>query len=552
MARREPGAVRRLALAAMTAAVALLAAGRLGDRVLGGNPGAVGWKQEAVLLVGGAALVGAVAVMPIGRDLLLPRASRWRLPAALTALAGVLVVLTTTLGLDQSLWHDEVFSVVHYTTRGPGEILTGRYVPNDHVLFNLVEWATSAVLGRSEVVFRLWSLLPALAAGAAMVWWAWTRISAWTSATLAVLIATSPIFHDLAREARGYGLTFLAGALMLVFADRAARGGRRRDFVGLGLAGVVGGFTIPQFVIGFLGQAVPLLARRDLRRPVLVTVGIAGGVLVLLYAPLLSEIVKSPGTVGGESLPWHGPLSAPAQDLLRPNVDVLVGHATDAYAISPYVPDEVIAGTLAVVGALLWWRLGERMAVALLVVPIGFVYVFLTVSRFHVHERYGSFLLFHALALAAVGIVGLVRLLPAAAPRYAAIAACVAVAAIAVDRTLVRSDTYRDEPREDFKGVAAVVRAHGATRIVTDSIRPDGLRYYLGDRNVVTLPPAWLEAMFCSRHPPPVFVEHPFRTGDGLPRPPDVRCLEERGARRITVRQRDRGGHIDVWLLPPA
>jgi Dolichyl-phosphate-mannose-protein mannosyltransferase len=518
--------------------------------VLGHSGGGFGWKSSVLLLAGaGLVVVGAARVALADEDETRhPGLERW-LPWLAIAVAGLFVLWSRLDALNQSLWHDEVFSIVNYTSKGPSEILFGDYVPNDHVLFNLLAWPTAKLLGESEVSYRLWSVVPAIAAGAVIVWWAWGALGRWTAAIVALLVAFSPVHHDLAREARGYGLGFLAGALMLVFAYRVARGGARRDFWVLGLAGVVGTFTLPQFAIAYLGQAVPLLTRRDLRVRVLVMLGAVGAVVLLLYAPVLSDIIDTSDTVSGGPLSWHAPVTGPLEHLLQPNLDLLAHRPTDAYAIVPNRPDQVIAGTLALVGAIMLWRAGSRMLLALLLVPLPFTYTVLTLGRFHVHERYGSFLLFHALLLAAVGIVGLVRAYPAGRLRYAAAGVAVLIAAITLVRAVDRSRDYHDLPRENFKRVAEIVDGHPARRILTDSARPEGLRYYLPDRDLVVLPRDQLEAAFCSSHPPRIYIEHPFRGADEPP-PPSLTCLERKGAVRIRARQRDRDQHIDVWLLP--
>jgi hypothetical protein len=468
---------------------------------------------------------------------------------------GAFVLWSRLVSLDQSLWHDEVFSVVRYTSGGPKDIVFGDYVPNNHVLLNLLSFATANVFGETEVVYRLWSVLPAIGAAIVVVRWAWRRLGLWTSATLALLVATSPIHHDLAREARGYGLAFLAGAVMLVFSYRVAAGGGRRDLAILGVAGAMGTFTVPQFIIGFVGQVIPLLVRPDLRKRVLQMLGVVGAALLVLYAPMLSDIARSPGTVSGGPLPWHGPLSAPTGHLLQPSMDVLADRDVDAYHITPNHPDRFLIGTLALIGALLLWRAGDRMLSALLVVPVLFTYSLLTAGRFHVHERYGSFLLFHALVLAAIAIVGMVRAFPARGPRYAVAGIAAATAAVALGHSLTRSRDYHEVPRENFKRVAQIVNDHRATPVVTDSTRPDGLRYYLSDRKVAALPSPWLDFLLCSPKAPPVlelptiYIEHPFR-GPNEPPPRDVSCLKRRGAAGVSVKQRDRGGKIDIWFVP--
>jgi hypothetical protein len=282
---------------------------------------------------------------------------------------------------------------------------------------------------------------------------------------------------------------------------------------------------------------------------VLVMLVAVGAVVLLLYAPVLSDIIDTTGTVSGGPLPWHSPLTGPLEHLLQPNLDLLADRPTDAYAIVTNRTDQIIAGTVAVVGAIGLWRAGSRTLLALLAVPPLFTYTVLTVGRFHVHERYGSFLLFHALLLAAAGIVALVRAFPAGLLRYAAAGVAVALAAVTFVNAVDRSRRYHDLPGENFKRVAEIVDGHPARQVLTDSTRPDGLRYYLPDRNLVVLPREQLEAAFCSSNPPPIYIEHPFR-GAGEPPPPSIACLVRKGAVRIRARQRDRDQHIDVWLLP--
>jgi 4-amino-4-deoxy-L-arabinose transferase-like glycosyltransferase len=522
----------------------LIAAGRVAGSLLGHT--GFGWKQATVVVVGTGLLVGGVAIVPVRDEDRPPARLAWAIPVAIAAMA-VLLLWSRLGGLDQGMWHDEVYSVVHYVDQGPGTILAGEYVPNDHVLFNLLSYGTIQVLGESEVTLRLWSVLPALVAACVVVWWAWRRFGPWTALVLSVLIATSPVHHDLASEARGYGLMFLAGALVLVFAYRLAAGGGPRDWVLFGVAGVLGAFTAPLFAVAFAGQGLPLLAKRELRKPTLLTLGAVAVVLLGLYAPLLGDIASSRESVGGGPLSWYSPVLGAAEYLVQPSFDLLAHRPTDAYMIVPNGADRFLAAVLAFVGALLLWRQRERMLCALLVVPVLFFYTLLTLTRFPVHERFGSFLLFHALLLVAIAIVGLVRVLPPGPPRYAATLVATAVAVTMVMRAVDRSDHYQSVPRESFKRVAEVVRERGLSATVTDSTRPDGLQYYFGEKNVTVLPSAQVQALACSATPPPVIVEHPFPAASEHPRP-KLGCLQRRGAVRVRVLQRDRGGHIDVWF----
>jgi hypothetical protein len=104
-----------------------------------------------------------------------------------------------------------------------------------------------------------------------------------------------------------------------------------------------------------------------------------------------------------------------------------------------------------------------------------------------------------------------------------------------------------EAPSEAFKEVAQVVRGAQVDRVITDSPRPQGLRYALGDRPFTVVPPAVASSLLCTERAPLVFIEHPFKAN---PPPSDTRCLARRGAVRIRLPQRgDRGTYIDVWIL---
>ena len=49
-------------------------------------------------------------------------------------------------------------------------------MPNNHVLYNLLSWVTTGAVGRFEASYRIWSVVPGVAAVALAAWWAWKRI----------------------------------------------------------------------------------------------------------------------------------------------------------------------------------------------------------------------------------------------------------------------------------------------------------------------------------------------------------------------------------------
>src|SRR5437867_13056624 len=82
-----------------------------------------------------------------------------RLPAV-AALAGLLVV-NVYRAATQSITYDEAVAYLHFTSGSLGHVFT-EYAAGNHVLFTLLSWLSSALLGVSEFSLRL----PIVAAGA--------------------------------------------------------------------------------------------------------------------------------------------------------------------------------------------------------------------------------------------------------------------------------------------------------------------------------------------------------------------------------------------------
>lgn len=540
--------LRHAGLGLAAAGVGLVVVGRLGLHPGDASRAVLTAKREALLVAGLALMVVGVAVAPLERPTDRLQTPRW-LAGAVVAGCAVFLAWALLGALEQSLWHDEAFSVLAYASGGPGDILFGDYLPNDHVLFNLLAWLTTTLFGESEIAWRTWSVAPALGAFGAVAWWTWRRLGRAVAVTAAVIVATSPVVLVLAREARGYGLGLLAGAVALICADRFARGPSGKALLGFSVAGLVGIATLPVFALAFVGQALPLMSLRVARLRVVGAVACVGVLALLLYAPLLGDVLDSTGQQFGRRLGWHGPLSAAMTDLLGPHVQLAFGSDPPPELPDPSVrADSAIAAGLAVAGLVTLARSGASMVGALLAVPVLFMYTVLTVARFSVEPRFASFLLFHVIVLAAAGVVGLIALFPTSLPRGLAIGTGVVAGLLIVVHAARLTDAVHELPRENFKRAAEIARSDGSSPILTDSTRPTGLQYYLGVDGVTPLPAKALQGWFCSRGRRFTYIEHPFRAAGEEP-PPDLSCLRRRHARMTRVLQRDRGGHIDVWVL---
>jgi hypothetical protein len=471
---------------------------------------------------------------------------------ALLGLFGLLL-WSRFAALNQSLWHDEVWTVVNYIDPGPRAVFA-HYLPNDHMLFSLLTWATVSLVGRSETAFRAWGAVPGCLAVVLLTLWLRRRDGIGAALAFALLAVTAPLLFDYSREARGYGLAFLANATLLVAAvelSRAPRsdtGGDRRGgpprwaasvFAVAGAAGIA---TLPVFVLAFLASAVPLVASSDrwLRRVALHAVLAVGVLCLAFYAPVLRDVAASSSQHFGEQLGWHAALTQPPYDLFRRELEFYGIGGSDWFV-------GVVFYAFALLGA---WRLARRcgatpmLAIAL---PLPFAYGALAAMRFFVEDRFVSFLVLNALLLVSLGAVEVAAF--AARSRLLALVAAVVVAFPIAHGLGTFCGIARNAialPREDWKAVASLVEGAGDVPVWSNSGRRQALDYYLR-RPVRIAGPQDLGRALCDDAAPLVFIDHPIR-----PIPFDAACLERSGAVRVPIAQResygDRSETTTVWI----
>jgi hypothetical protein len=463
------------------------------------------------------------------------------LVAAGFSLLGAGLLWSRFAGLNLSLWHDEIYTVQHYVRPGPHQIFFGHYVPNNHMLFSLLAWLTSSAFGGSEVVYRLWSVVPFVAGVVLVTRWL-QRLEGTLTAALYLFLATaSPLLIDWSRQARGYGLAFFAMSVMTTAACDALRAEAWLPVLALCAAGVIGTWDLPIFGAAFASVSVVLLFQRSVRWRLLPWLGVSVSLVVLWYLPVLGEVATASQQQFGDRLPWHGVVTGPIAELLRPS---LVPNGGVAHGnLAAYL----FFGPLLAVGI---WAFGQRsrpVAAVLLAGVVG-TYAMLALGRMYVESRFVSYLLVPLLILVAVGVARLVAALRTSRPPIRLVGATALalgfmwLGAVFVTSALLAT-TY---PFEAFKEAAAAIDEFSPTgTVVVNVLHPDDLRFYL-KRPIVTASPQHLQQLVCRRTTNElVYVEQPFRT-------PHVNlgCLERAGATHKRVRQYTRGDRIDVWFLP--
>ena len=457
-------------------------------------------------------------------------------------LLGSILCWSRFVGLNGGLASDELRTVREYVRAGPDEILVGHYIPNNHQLFSLLGWATTAIVGESEVALRLWSAMPFVAGVIIVTAWLHVRLEPLSGVLFLFLATFSPLLLDITRQARGYGLAFIAMGVLVVAALEAARSPRASTIVAFCCAGVVGTWTLPHFGIAFAATGLVLLTKRDLRRTTAIGLTLSFFAIIAWYAPHLDDLVTSSRQDYGVPIPAAWVLTAPIDQILTPALLWI-----DEALFEPSVGALVIAVALALLigsSPLLHCRRSGLVLGAGVVATV----IPLWLTRTHVAPRFFSFLLVPLLMLLASGIAAI--LARSARMRRAGVRTVIAVTTLGLVALIsvpyVESVTRL--PRESIRDAAATIGtlAPPSTPVFAYVPYPNDLEFFLARPVVVPQSSAELRRV-CLAQREVVFVSQPWL----LPQV-TIPCTEREGAQHVRLEQYARGGEINVWLIPPA
>jgi hypothetical protein len=320
------------------------------------------------------------------------------LVAAGYIILGSILCWSRFAGLNHGYASDELMTVRNYVTAGPHEILVGHYIPNNHELFSLLGWATTSIVGESAVALRLWSVVPFVLGVIIVTVWLHVRLGALSGLLLLFFATASPLLLDITRQARGYGLAFLAMGVLVVAALEAVRSPRPWAIVAFCSAGVVGTWTLPHFGLAFAATGLVLLTKRELRRPT--AIGLAMSLVAVLawYAPHLDDLVAGSRQDYGARIDGAWVITAPVDQILMPGL-----RSIDEVLVDPGLGLLVVVAAL---GLLIGSSPLVRSRDSALILGAGVVTTVVTlwITRTQVAPRFFSFLLVPLLVLLASGI----------------------------------------------------------------------------------------------------------------------------------------------------
>jgi hypothetical protein len=438
--------------------------------------------------------------------------------------------------LGHSLWNDEILMVEGYVRAGPRHILAGPDL--SHELMALLAWMTTALAGESEIALRLLSALPFVAAVVVVAVWLHRRRGA-LSAILFVFLATvSPLLLDITRQARGYGLAFLAMSLVVVAALEALRTGNAWAVFAMCAAGVLGSWTLPQLAIAFIAVGAVLVSDSRTRSTAAVGLAVSIAAIGAWYAPHTGAVHDAAQIPDGVQIGFPWMLTAPIDQILLPALIWIDGTALAAGVV--WLP---LVALVAIVAAASPFLRDWRTALVLGAGPVATVTV-LWLEHAYVIPRYLSFLLAPWFILLATGAAGILERLPRR-PALARTVICLVAIGILGIRFVGLAPDVVALPREAHRDVARVIEnGPPGTPVLAYMRNPTNLAFYIG-RPVDDLDAGTVAARVCNARGPVYYVRQPLGNADVR-----VPCLDRPGVRHDVFRQYARGGQMDVWLVP--
>ena len=458
--------------------------------------------------------------------------------AATYAVLGAALLWSRMAELGHSFWTDEISMVASFVREGPREILAGSDL--SHELMAILAWATSEAVGESEIAFRLWSGVTFVAGVVLVTAWLHARIDPLSGLLFLFLSTVSPLLLDITRQARGYGLAFLAMGILVVAALEATRSGRTWAVAAMCLAGVAGTWTLPQFGIAFVVTVGVVALEPRVRRPALIGLALSVSAILAWYAPHLGQVRSASEIEDGIQIGFPWVVTAPIDQILLPALLWIDG--TALVAGLAWLPLVALVVVVAAASPLV------RQRTSALIICSGAVatVVVLWIAQAYVIPRYLSFLLVPLFILVSTGAASIFARITRRQAALRSVVCLVVVAILAVRFAVLAPDVV-GLPREANRDAAEVVEARAEPAMVLAYMRnPQNLAFYL-DRPVQALETGDVAARVCGEDSAVFYVMQPFTLDEVA-----VPCLDRPGVESYRFRQYARGDEMNVWFVPPA
>lgn len=378
------------------------------------HAGLICWRSVAVLnlLVLGACAFYWKRIWP--RQALPPLPPRPALSRHVLTLTLILVVAAVVrqININQSLWYDELYSLVHFVFRTPLGVLTTYSAPNNHIGYTLLARLAIDPAQVTEVGFRIPSLVFGLV-GVVAVYFLGLQLAGRTIALLAgAVMALHPWATSAAQEARGYSAMMALTALSTALLIRALDLKRNGSWLGVIVCNVTVAFIHPFSMFVIWGQQIsaylatlarpqPKGDRTILMAQVTAVYLLTNALILQLYAFILPQMYHY--IVNDGRLSANKPsLGEMFSDLLR------LGNGTPGWNAGLGVP--ILLMILMGIAVLFKYR-GLAWRGWLILLPVALSVAAPKLADTFTHTRFYAFVLPMGIVVALIGLESSARLL---------------------------------------------------------------------------------------------------------------------------------------------
>jgi hypothetical protein len=215
-------------------------------------------------------------------------------------LATTLILLALTLRLPlltQSLWYDEISTIINYVRQPWEQTVAGTYSPNNHVLFTLLAKMCDELTGRELLPFatRFPSAVAGSFVGLALAW-PLRRAHPLHAAGLMLLASLHPWLFSFSGWARGYALLLLLAVLSTTLLPSFSIANPKvkiaKAIYGQSLVALL--YTHPLGIAVCVGHAAWMLPRSRTDRAAFnrwfITCSVAAVFTLLIYSPFIPRL----------------------------------------------------------------------------------------------------------------------------------------------------------------------------------------------------------------------------------------------------------------------
>ncbi|HET6882585.1 MAG TPA: hypothetical protein VFI31_20630 [Pirellulales bacterium] len=166
--------------------------------------------------------------------------------------------------LDLDLWHDEIYTVDHFVSRGPAAIVTDYSLPNNHVFYSLALWPFY-LLSDADFVLRLPSFFFTVGTLIFIFSLAYRYSGVVGAVASTSLLGLNQMFLIHTIQVRGYGLSMFLTACLAWLA--LADSNRRRRLLAVPFVGAALLYVMPTNLLVVAPLAAASLCLCAVRRP---------------------------------------------------------------------------------------------------------------------------------------------------------------------------------------------------------------------------------------------------------------------------------------------